>query len=43
MTEEGLVVGSTQRRRFSTYRGEISPAPENLIARDFQATAPNEK
>lgn len=43
MTEEGLVVGSTQRRRFSTYRGEISPAPENLIARDFRATAPNEK
>jgi transposase InsO family protein/transposase-like protein len=43
MTEEGLVVGSTSRRRFSTYRGEISPAPENIIARDFQAPAPNEK
>ena len=43
MTEEGLVVGSASRRRFSTYRGEISPAPENIIARDFQSPAPNEK
>jgi transposase InsO family protein/transposase-like protein len=43
MSEEGLIVGSTQRRRFSSYRGELSPAPENIIARDFQAPAPNEK
>jgi len=43
MCEEGLIVGSTQRRRFSTYRGELTPAPENIVARDFQATAPNEK
>ncbi|AUB78259.1 transposase [Spiribacter roseus] len=43
MSEEGLVVGSTQRRRFSSYRGELNPAPENIIARDFQASAPNEK
>jgi hypothetical protein len=43
ITEEGLVVGSTSRWRFSTYRGEISPAPENIIARDFQAPAPNKK
>jgi Integrase core domain len=27
----------------SSYLREISPAPENLINRDFQATAPNEK
>jgi len=43
MSEEGLVVGSASRRRFSSYRGEISPAPDNIIARDFQAPAPNEK
>ena len=43
MTEEGRVVGSANRRRFSTYRGEISSAPENIIARDFQSPAPNEK
>ena len=43
MSEEGLIVGSTQRRRFSSCRGGLSPAPENIIARDFQASAPNEK
>jgi len=43
MSEEGLSVSSTQRRRFSSYRGGLSPAPENIIARDFQAPAPNEK
>lgn len=43
MAEEGLVVGSTRRNRFKTYRGELSPAPENLIARDFQSSTPNEK
>ena len=43
MSEESLIVGSTQRRGFSSYRGELSPAPENIIARDFQAPAPNEK
>ena len=43
MTEEGLVVGSTRRNRFKTYRGELGPAPENIISRDFKAPAPNEK
>lgn len=43
MSEEGLIVGSTQRRRFCSYREELTPAPENIIARDFQASAPNEK
>ncbi|KAF0284745.1 IS3 family transposase [Spiribacter roseus] len=43
MSEEGLIVGSTQRRRLSSYRGELSPVPENIIARDFQSPAPNEK
>jgi transposase InsO family protein len=43
MAEQGLVVGSTRRRRFSTYRGELSPAPENILRRDFRSSAPNEK
>ncbi|HAJ0492287.1 TPA: integrase, partial [Escherichia coli] len=25
------------RRRYSSYCGEIGPAPDNLIARDFKA------
>lgn len=43
MAEEGLVVHSTRRNRFNTYRGELSPAPDNVIARDFRSSAPNEK
>ena len=39
MTKEDLVVGSTRRRRCSTYRGELNPAPENIIYRDFQVPA----
>ncbi|WP_137940502.1 IS3 family transposase [Chitinivorax sp. B] len=43
MKQERLVVATTKRRRYGSYLGEISPAPENLVNRDFQATAPNEK
>jgi len=43
MLEEGLVVGSTRRNRFKTYRGELGPAPDNIIARDFRSPAPNRK
>lgn len=43
MLEEGLVVGSTRRSRFKSYRGELSPAPDNIIARDFRSPAPNRK
>ena len=38
-----LVVAANKRRRYASYLGEISPAPENLINRDFQAGTPNEK
>jgi transposase InsO family protein len=38
-----LVVSSNRKRRYGSYLGEISPAPENLINRDFQADSPNEK
>lgn len=28
-------------RRYSSYRGEMSPAPGNLVGRRFHAQAPN--
>ena len=43
MKQEALIVPKPRRRRYSSYLGEISPAPENIINRDFQASAPNEK
>ncbi|MDR5763100.1 IS3 family transposase [Caballeronia sp. LZ035] len=42
MRQESLSV-TTKRRRYGSYQGEIGPAPENLINRDFRATAPNRK
>ncbi len=41
MKQEQLVVARPRRRRFGSYLGEISPAPENLFDRDFHADAPN--
>jgi putative transposase len=43
MKEESLIVAKPKRRRYASYLGEISPAPENIINRDFQAAAPNAK
>jgi transposase InsO family protein/transposase-like protein len=43
MRQECLVVAAKRRRRYGSYLGEISPAPDNLINRDFHAAAPNEK
>ena len=43
MKQECLVVAANKRRRYGSYLGEISPAPENLINRNFQAGDPNEK
>jgi len=43
MKQECLVVAANRKRRYGSYLGEISPAPENLINRDFQALIPNEK
>lgn len=44
MSEEGLVVPRKRTaKKFTTYVGEISEAPPNLIRRDFHADAPNEK
>ncbi len=43
MKQECLVVAANRKRRYGSYLGEISPAPENLINRDFRADTPNEK
>lgn len=42
MKQEHLIVPKPKRRRYGSYLGEISPAPENLLNRDFHAQAPNE-
>jgi putative transposase len=43
MKQECLVVAANRKRRYGSYLGEISPAPENPINRDFQAATPNAK
>ena len=42
MRECGLeVVYHAKRRRWSSYGGEVSPAPPNLVGRDFRTGLPN--
>jgi putative transposase len=43
MKQESLIPVARRRRRYGSYMGEISPAPDNLVNRDFSAAAPNEK
>ena len=43
MKQGGLHAARPKRRRYRSYIGEISPAPDNIINRDFDADAPNEK
>lgn len=43
MKQACLVAATSKRRRHGSYMGEISPAPDNLLNRDFSAGAPNEK
>ena len=43
MKQECLVAATSKRCRYGSYMGEISPAPDNLLNRDFSADAPNEK
>ena len=43
MAEEGLSVLRIRRRAYSSYKGEISPAVDNVVDRDFHADAPNTK
>jgi putative transposase len=41
--QEQLVAPPPKRRRYGSYLGEISPAAENIINRDFHADTPNAK
>ena len=43
MKQQSLVPVVRGRRRYRSYMGEISPAPDNLLNRDFSSSAPNEK
>jgi transposase InsO family protein len=43
MSDEQLVVKSTKKRKYNSYKGEISPEVENVINRDFSANSPNLK
>lgn len=42
MAEEDLKACRPKRRRYSSYEGEISAAPENPVDRDLRADAPDE-
>ena len=43
MKEMRLTVKQPRRAKYSSYKGEITPAADNLIDRDFKAPRPNEK
>lgn len=43
MKEEGLIVKTSIKKKYNSYLGEISPAVENIINRNFKADNPNEK
>lgn len=43
MKQEQLIVRNIKRKKYSSYLGEISPAVENVIKRDFHSDKPNEK
>jgi transposase InsO family protein/transposase-like protein len=43
MEEENLQVKVKRTRKYNSYKGEITPAVENVVARDFHADKPNEK
>lgn len=43
MKEEGLSVKRRKRHKYNSYKGEITPAVENLVERNFHADKPNQK
>ncbi|WP_240937776.1 IS3 family transposase [Faecalicoccus pleomorphus] len=43
MKEDHLFARGAQKRRYSSYLGEISPAVPNIINRDFSSESPNKK
>lgn len=42
MKEEGLIVITTKEKKYSSYKGEISPEVDNIVNRDFHSEKPNE-
>lgn len=43
MKQETLIVQQRHKQKYSSYKGEITPAVENVIDRDFHADKPNQK
>lgn len=43
MREEHLIVPFVKKKKFSSYVGEVTPAVENLVLRNFHAEKPNTK
>ncbi len=43
MKEENLVVPFVKRKRYNSYKGEISPAVDNVVNRDFHSDKKNNK
>ena len=43
MREEKLIVPNIKRKKYNSYKGEITPAVPNVIERDFHAEQPNMK
>lgn len=43
MKEETLVVPNIKRKKYSSYKGEISPEVDNIVNREFHADRPNDK
>lgn len=43
MEDAKLVAQRKHKRKYTSYLGEIAPAPDNLLSRNFHADAPNEK
>ena len=43
MKQEGLTVKVRKKRKYNSYKGEITPAVDNIINRDFHADKPNQK
>lgn len=43
MKEEALIVKQRHKQKYNSYKGEITPAVDNVINRDFHAEKPNQK
>jgi putative transposase len=43
MKQENLVVRTRKKKKYSSYKGEITPSVSNVIERNFHADKPNQK